>query len=208
MPSLLPEESYSYAFSMDKSYGQIYHSIGIPEIKWCSCMGEHGYVRGEEVVPPKLAIPPPIQVSGKVPISSSPTNDMRTLRSVCTDFPAVVNVGEEFPITVRVMNETGQTVVAQLQARDSALRGGGDGSLCVCSKSFLSLGTLLAGESIEVVLTVFPLCGGTHVFRSIVIVDTISGKEYPSGPLFRIMVTECDEMYDRWGTGQSEILSI
>jgi len=206
MPSLLPDESYAYAFSMDKSYGQVYSTVGIPEVKWCSCMGEHGYVRGEEIVPPKLVIPPPILVSGRVAVSSSPTNESKVVRTTCINFPAVVNVGEEFSVTLQVSNESGQTIIAQLQAKDFMQRGV-ENYLCVCNKSTISLGTIPAGESTDVELSVFPLSGGTHTLRSIVIVDMISWREYPAGPLFRVMVNESDEMYDRWGIEQKKLLS-
>eukprot|EP01041_Mallomonas_annulata_P009827 gene9827-20439_t len=53
MPILLTEEAYSYSFLARKPQGQgpglCLVSVGLPEVKWCSCMGEHGYVRGEEI---------------------------------------------------------------------------------------------------------------------------------------------------------------
>mmetsp|Transcript_6479 Transcript_6479/g.6699 ORF Transcript_6479/g.6699 Transcript_6479/m.6699 type:complete len:332 (-) Transcript_6479:35-1030(-) len=55
LPLLLTDESFSYTFLANKSLSFSLSpslspsSLGVPEVKWCSCMGEHGYVRGEEI---------------------------------------------------------------------------------------------------------------------------------------------------------------
>lgn len=48
LPMLLPDESYAYSFIVSKSLDQGNRVIGVPEIKWCSYMGEHGVIRGED----------------------------------------------------------------------------------------------------------------------------------------------------------------
>ena len=50
LPLLLPDESYSVVFSITKIIGGSNKCVGLPVFKWCTYMGEHGIVRGADVV--------------------------------------------------------------------------------------------------------------------------------------------------------------
>ena len=67
--SLGPDEKYAEGFILDKPPGFMVSSLGVVEVKWSTSMGEHGFVRGEELVAP-VAYPSLFDVNSDINSSS------------------------------------------------------------------------------------------------------------------------------------------
>ena len=206
IPLLLTDESFACCFLVKKPFGASYPTLGTPEVKWRSYMGESGYVRGLEIVPTKPVIPynhyqiqsnhhnRPSTTSTFV--TAAPSSDSKALRAVCLDAPSHVSLFSEFTVKLRIFNETGQKVQLQLQTRDNtnALAATGssaaDAGLCVSGVSCMTLGALDIADVMDTELSVFALNCGLQTLRSIVLVDLIQSWEYPGGALCRVLVQE------------------
>jgi hypothetical protein len=62
-PSLGPDEKYAEGFILEKPAGFMASSLGMIEVKWSTAMGEHGFVRGEELMAP--AATPALEATGE-----------------------------------------------------------------------------------------------------------------------------------------------
>lgn len=223
MPMLMTEESYAYSFIVTKpAPGHLTPgaSIGTPEVKWCSCMGEHSYIRGDEILASAASISasgttprPPASSTTSLPQGQAP--DTRGVRVQCVKSPSEAIVGELFEVVIRVINDTGRQVSVQLQSRDGgvgnekgvqtpALSSPNDLGLCVSGLSTQNLGLLEVAEYKDVTLTVFPLQSGLQALRSIVAIDASNNKEYAAGTLFKVMVYEDEERGSVLGSRYAE----
>jgi hypothetical protein len=107
LPLLLPEESHACTFSVTKEVGSLVRSFGIPEIKWCSYMGEHGIVKGNMVqlesnIQPNIMYP----TDGQIHID-------------CMRSPSSSMIGIDFEVTLRITNNTLKQLPLQLICRDA-----------------------------------------------------------------------------------------
>ena len=214
MPILLSDDSFTYAFYTKKIHcnGQSFPTIGIPEVKWCSCMGEHGYVRGDEISTSLINNISHMNNNSNISSSkqnSSPnnsnniksTNDIvtrnsvmsgeKSIRIICINSPAIAIVGIEFDITIRIINETGRPITLNLLTKDlmNSLPVTEQG-LCVVGLSSLQIGYLDIGEIKDISLRIYPLSSGLHALRNILAIDIDTGNEYTSGTILKILVND------------------
>lgn len=185
LPLLMPNESYAFAVATTKPPTRL---VGNPEILWCSPMGEHGTMRGDDVSMATLAHSS----------SGSSLVDNRGVRIVCVECPSSAHVGVEFDVTLRIINCTNHPVSVKLQSREpkpgpqtphslvtpSTLLSLDDdeyatSSLCVTGLTSFDVGILGPGESADASISVCPLAGGLHELKGISALDTLTGKEYP-----------------------------
>jgi hypothetical protein len=211
LPLLLPEESYACTFSVSKNVGSSLRSIGVPEIKWCSYMGEHGIVKGNMV-----------QLEYNIP---SQPNIMTVtdgqIQIDCIRSPPSAVIGIDFEVTLRITNSTSKQLSLQLICRDavrssfssySALMtevpsssnleslslaagnvgaGGRAGTqLFVTGLSKADIGILGPKLYMDIQITVCAVDLGLQELVGIVVQDTSSLKEYPpSNSLMKVMIT-------------------
>jgi hypothetical protein len=146
----------------------------------------------------------------------------RGIRLKCLSVPGSVQVGDEFEAQVRVVNSTSQFIpialsnrpppsapsslramVAQASASAADAFAGANSSatnansaldhMCLVGKSHIILGDIKPFSHRDVTLTFCALSCGLQECREIVAIDTSLGKEYYSGGLFKILVTDPDQ---------------
>lgn len=189
IPSLLTEDTYAFAFSAKKplGHGQSIVSLGVPEVRWCSCMGEHGYLRGDEVFP-SMNFTRALVSSGNTTINSIPET-VRTIRIICVNSPSNAIVNSPFSVHIRVVNDTGRSIRLQLQNKDNAITSG-DSGLIVCGLSKINIGLLKVAEMVDTTILLFPLSAGLYIIRSLIAVDLDTGKEYSAGVFCKVLIYE------------------
>lgn len=211
LPLLLPEESYACTFSVSKNVGTSLGSIGVPEIKWCSYMGEHGIVKGN-MVQLEYSIPsqPNIMIAtdGQIQID-------------CIRSPSSAVIGIDFEVTLRITNSTSKQMSLRLICRDTvrssfssssalmtevssssnletlnlaagnvATRGRAGTQLFVTGLSKADIGILGPELYIDIQIIVCAVDLGLQELVGIVVQDTSSLKEHPpSKSLMKIMIT-------------------
>lgn len=218
LPLLLPEESYAVVFSIPKVTGSSSQSLGCARIKWCSYMGEHGVVVGNDVILSTAYIS--TNQTQSTPLTPSHgSNDAVDIS--CISSPSTVARGSEFPITIRIMNNTTKDIPLQLLCRDLVSMTSGaspeqtglspsleslfvskrekivDSSstkkpigsqLFVTGASKCNIGILDAGESKEIIVTVCSVDLGLQELRGISVLDINTLKEYNMKSLIKVMV--------------------
>jgi hypothetical protein len=217
LPLLLPEESYAVVFSISKVSGLSNQSLGCARIKWCSYMGEHGVVAGNDVT---LSSPSPTSNQSQSQSNPMPGgNDV--VQILCISSPSTVARGTEFPITIRIVNTTTKDIPLQLLCRDMvSLTSGASSDQMVTSPSSESLfvskkeksvessstrkpigsqlfvtgaskcniGIIEAGESKEIIVTVCAVDLGLQELRGFAILDINTLREYTVKSLMKVMV--------------------
>ena len=199
MPLLNPDESYAYAFMINKTTqsnlsDRNLKGLGFVEVLWSSSMGEHGRSRSEEILSEQKATFLASFPSSSGQISRSSVS-MRVvdggrggkLLGCVTSFPSEGNVGSPVNLTMCVRNGFSYPVITQLQCRRPKVTGGQTG-LAIVGKSYVNLGALTAGEEVSVQLSVLPLSCGLHSLNDVYIVDLTTRNEYFIGSNFHIMV--------------------
>jgi hypothetical protein len=208
LPLLLPEESYACTFSVSKNVGSSLRSIGVPEIKWCSYMGEHGIVKGNMV-----------QLEYNIP--SQPNIIIATdgqIQIDCIRSPSSAVIGIDFEVTLRITNSTSKQLSLRLICRDAvrssfcsssalmtevpsssnletlSLAAGTEGragtQLFVTGLSKADIGILGPELYMDIQITVCAVDLGLQELVGIVVQDTSSLKEYPpSKSLMKIMIS-------------------
>jgi hypothetical protein len=217
LPLLLPEESYAVVFSISKVSGLSNQSLGCARIKWCSYMGEHGVVAGNDVTLSSPSPPPNQSQSQNTPIPGG--NDV--VQILCISSPSTVARGTEFPITIRIVNTTTKDIPLQLLCRDMvSLTSGASSDQMVTSPSSESLfvskkeksvessstrkpigsqlfvtgaskcniGIIEAGESKEIIVTVCAVDLGLQELRGVTVLDINTLREYTVKSLMKVMV--------------------
>ena len=121
LPLLLPEESYAAVFSVSKIMGEPIRIIGSPQMKWCSYMGEHGLVTGNEVVLTSSNFiasqitPQQQQLQQQIPQQNG-TDDIVYID--CISSPSSAIRSTEFEITLRITNNASKNLNLQLVCKD------------------------------------------------------------------------------------------
>jgi hypothetical protein len=105
LPLLLPNESYAFAVSTDRPPASASRLLGVPEVTWRLQMGESGVSTGERVFLPPFG-------------ASMGITDGQLIRVQAASSPQTVQVGEEFPVVLRITNTTTKTVSVKLLSRE------------------------------------------------------------------------------------------
>jgi hypothetical protein len=116
LPLLLPNDSYAYALttscplqqasSQKASHPANKRVIGNPEVYWTLHMGEHGVIRGDDVILSSLDA---LNSDRSPSIVNSPLSS-EYVQMQCTMSPPITRVGEEFDVQIRITNYTPQKV--------------------------------------------------------------------------------------------------
>lgn len=217
LPLLLPEESYAVVFSISKVSVLSNQSLGCARVKWCSYMGEHGVVAGNDVM---LSSPPPPPNQSQSQNTTMPGgNDV--VQILCISSPSTVARGTEFPITIRIVNTTTKDIPLQLLCRDmvsltsgaafdqmvtspsseslfvskkeksvesSSARKPIGSQLFVTGASKCNIGIIEAGESKEIKVTVCAVDLGLQELRGVAVLDMNTLREYTVKSLMKVMV--------------------
>ena len=136
----------------------------------------------------------------------------------CLSVPGTVAVGEEFQVTVRVINSTSQIIPVAIwnkppassaavgttvrsmlsQSQVDAFAGSNSSlsqmhqaldHLCMVGLSYLHLGDLQSFDFRDITLSFYALVPGLLECKEVIALDTSMNKEYHSGILFKILVT-------------------
>jgi hypothetical protein len=182
---LNPGEAYMYGFVISlpidaRQIGKVPRSVGYPEVRWSSSLGESGYLRGDEAQPAPSYLS---QINANISLS-----DSNAVKIICVSYPVSGKVDEAFEIVVRIINQTKQNLSLllshQLGNDDPA------NEISIIGLSSLQLGPLFSGEYIEKSLSLYPSRAGLLELRNLMAIDVNSGREYLSGSLFQIMIDE------------------
>jgi hypothetical protein len=175
-PYLLPDDMYADTFIIslsDVSESQRSKSLGTVVASWSSSMGENGFVRSEEVHAASFC--------------TERLQNKLAVKLECISCPVKVNVASPFAVKFRVWNQETFPISAQLQSRASLEDPSG---LVLTGLSCMNLGIVEPECFVELVLHVCSLGSGMHDMKSLVILDSISGKEYNEESSFRVFVHE------------------
>jgi len=184
-----------------------------PEVKWSSSLGESGIFRGSDALYSSLtgtfAGP-----GSRNSLSSSAfagqsasqlvsnIADTKGVQIKSIHVPSRAIVGEEFEVLVRITNNTMQPLTLSLRSKHTGYSTGSSSGqlgyddmngLCFVGIATINLGLLAAGESFEKTIQVYPLSAGLHDLKDLVVVDTATLKEYSSGVLSKIFVSDVEE---------------
>jgi len=158
MHLLQPDESHAFSFVLSPCSPQdvtnMPRSVGCPQVRWCTNMGEFSLYKGEETLL-------------KLPLPSANPNPI-LLRIAVSHCPAVCPVGVEFPLTLQVTNPSSQTLSLQLSCSSPS-----SASLVLVGLSSCHLGTIEPGDSLEVVLAVFAATAGLQPVRGLCLRDIL-----------------------------------
>lgn len=204
-PSLGPDEKYAESFMLEKPIGFMAASLGVVEVKWSTAMGEHGYVRSEELSAPTVNLGLNLVVSdgsvvvnpvhknvvfsppGKRSINSRPssvsTNPVQPLLSFhCLSCPDTTISGQEFEIKVRIFNDN-YSSPANVGLRCSNPCSCGEGSLglLVVGKTSWSIGALAPRAFADISIHAVAMSSGLYEFGGLFVMDADTRKEYMSG---------------------------
>lgn len=186
---LQPEECYAYSFIVTKPSDYNGRLIGAPEMKWNTFMGEHGIMKGDDVLS-GVSTTNNIAVTGT---SNSSFIDNRAILLKCIKSPSTAMVGRDFEVTIRITNSTSQPMEIQLRCNNNSINDEIDGlsdvcSLCVTGLSCSNIGILGSGEFIDKIITVCAVSGGLHELSDICAIDTSTLISYPSGSICEIFI--------------------
>lgn len=186
IPVLKTNETYSFAFILSAPNKEFIilnanKNIGYPEVNWSAALGEGGITRGENI------------------IAQSSQSDGKPIKVIVINPPTFVHLHDIFQVTLRIINATKLSIGIRLQSRlDSSSNITMDdmdtNNLSLCGMSTINLGNLEANSSIDRGLSIYASNIGLQEFRDIVLLDSISGKEYFSGILFKTLVKCKDDI--------------
>ena len=211
-PLLLPEEFYAVVFSISKMAGSMVHSVGSPQIKWCSYMGEHGTVIGSDV---SLTGANTTFIQKNTHQSQLQTNNEMVYID-CISSPSSVIRGSEFDVTIRVTNNTIKDMFLQLICKDMVCPsytsicdqgtstsdvneikndGSKDGLLCssqlfVTGSSKSNIGVVKIGEFVDLFLSVCPVDLGLQELKGVTMLDINTSREFSAKSLLKVVVVE------------------
>ena len=210
MTSLGPDEKYAESFAISKSLqfnGSSSH-IGVVQVKWSASMGEHGYIRGEEISVPlsstQIGIISTSSPSGKgqQKQNSSPetpiVSDQKAVLSVfCVECPETAVSGQDFQVKLRVYNNGISPLNLQLRCSNACKNLDGDVGVLIVGATIWNLGVLKPKQFADTFISVVPLTHGLHEIRGINIIDLISKKELCSNfTVSKILVYESSDERD------------
>jgi hypothetical protein len=184
-PSLGPDEKYAEGFILEKPVGFMSSNLGMIEVKWSTAMGEHGFVRGEELVAPTAT--PALGATADATSSSrrkSSTSGQPPMVSFhCLSCPNTAISGKEFEIKFRIFNDN-YTSPANIDLRCSNPCNSGEGSmgLLIIGKTSWKIGVLPPRDFVDISVHVVAMSSGLHEFGGVYVTDlTALAKEYCSG---------------------------
>ena len=175
-PYLLPDEVYADTFVISvatTSEAQLSKSFGTIVAAWSSSMGENGFVRSDEVHAAAFRI-------------ERQTSKL-SVKVECVYCPREAQVAVPFSVKLRVWNLETLPISAQLHSKASLEDPSG---LVLTGLSCNNLGIIEPDSSVDSELKICSLGSGMHDMKSLVIVDSISGKEYNEESCFKVFVHE------------------
>lgn len=135
---LMPDESFafSFLFSRYQTSGAITKSVGHPEIKWCTTMGEFSVFRGDDTLQKGVSV-----LSSPVSGNFSANN----VKIQCLSCPNQVTVGDTFEITLRISNVSPRPIPARLQCLNTTVNS--DGYYTAANPSNVTSGSVGSGAN-------------------------------------------------------------
>jgi hypothetical protein len=215
-PLLLPEEYYAVVFSISKVAGSMVQSVGSPQIKWCSYMGEHGTVIGGEVL---LTGANTTYIQKNTQQSQLQTNNEMVYID-CINSPSTVVRGREFDVTIRITNNTVKDLFLQLVCKDMVSPSytntcdqsastsdinniikkdvSKDSQICssqllVTGSSKSNIGVVKIGDFVDLVLSIYSVDLGLQELKGVTILDINTSREYSAKSLLKVVVVERNE---------------
>jgi hypothetical protein len=192
MATLGPDEKFAEGFLLEKPVDFSGQTLGFLEIKWSTTMGEHGFIRSDDVALP----PSPLTaVDGGLSGAASPL-PLRTSRNSkplapaeivhqfvlqCIEFPDVIVAGNVINVKIRVYNRGTHPATIQLKCVNPSHSTEGDAGLLVVGSSTRNLGTVDAGRSTDATVQILPVSPGLHELHSVSVVDIATKKQYSTG---------------------------
>lgn len=187
---LLPDESLAFAFQFTKYEDLVGRIAGYPLIRWCSSMGESSLFRGDDTLIRATQIPTALL-----------TQPIKFMLDTC---PATVDVGEEFEVSVRILNSTiapwplsincsNVHVDDPLTAPSSSASAVPHRGLFYVETTAMDLGNLEGGDFTDIVLTVYAASPGVYELPPIYAIHAVTKEKYLSGRLASILVRHPSE---------------
>lgn len=196
---LQPEESFAFSFLCTSSSGALGKTVGYPVIKWCTSMGEFSIFKGDDIFSKGAA---PTTVSNQMFPLKAQCIDCPSIVSVNDRFEISVRIRNTGSATVSAKLQCTNTsnpssgssgdmrdgvVVMPGSARGSAQQpvSGTSGNttvavigLCVTGVTQFNLGSIDAGQHVDITLTVFALNAGLHDLEGMYLVDNATNVAY------------------------------
>jgi hypothetical protein len=188
---LQPEESYAYSFIINAPSGYNGRLVGAAEMKWNTFMGEHGIMKGDDVLSGSSTNNN--NNMNNPGTSNSSLTENRAILLTCMKSPSSAMIGKDFEVTIRITNNTSQPMEIQLRCNNNSINDEIDGlseecSLYITGLSCSNVGILGSGEFIDKIITVCAVSGGLHELSDICAMDTSTLISYPSGPICQIFI--------------------
>lgn len=183
---LLPDESFAFAFQFTKYDDLVGRIAGYPLIRWCSSMGEASVFRGEDTLIRASQVPTALIT--------------QPIKFVLDAYPASVEVGDEFEVSIRILNSTIAPWPLSIDCSNedpnasSAVSGRKPHrGLFYVETTAMDLGNLEGGDFTDIVITVYAASPGLYELPPIYAIHSITKEKYPSGRLCTILVRNPDE---------------
>ena len=138
--------------------------------------------------------------------ASLPSEDSQTLAASSSALMSAVN-GSMNTVSNDPTTHGRQSAIHNASSNHRVM-GFHSGGLCVTGLSSFFVSILGVGESVDTTITVCALLGGLQELRHINIVDTLTGREYPGGLLFKTFVYEQRSSYSIEKLKESELASL
>ena len=202
--SLGPDEKYAESFILEKPIGFMASSLGVVEVKWSTAMGEHGFVRGEELTAPAADSKLSASISTENKFASSdrknvilspPSRNSLSGRSRsqsaagslafyslsfnCIFCPSIAFLNKPFEIRLRVFNDNYTSATNfNLSCSNPCVTAEGGQGLLVVGRTSWNIGVLPPREFADVTVHAVAMASGLHEFGGLLITDPVTRKEY------------------------------
>ena len=205
MSALGPDEKYAESFCITKPIGFSAPSIGVLQVKWSTTMGEHGFIRGDDINSPVPQTPVPSIAPGqasssnlllaptvnKTPLAkhspSSPdllaatASDQKSVVTVhVLDCPSALSTGQEFDVKIRLYNNGAAPLNLILKCSNPCRSTDGSVGLLYVGATTVHMGILLPKQVIDASVKAIALNSGLQDIGGITVVDAVSKKELSS----------------------------
>lgn len=199
MATLGPDEKFAEGFMLGKSADFSGQSLGFLEIKWSTTMGEHGFIRSDDVLlPPSpqsitdgsssvgipgapIQSPPAPQRVGRNSKPLAPAEIVHQFVLQCIEFPEVIVAGSVINLKIRVFNRGAHPATIQLKCANPGHSTEGDAGLLIVGASTRNLGSVEAGRFTDATVQILPVSPGLHDLNCVSVIDVATKKQYCAG---------------------------
>jgi len=193
-------DSYSSSFSSSSSAPHSIdyrrNTVGYPVVRWCACMGEFSVFAGDNATmrgrPTAL-----VSSDGK---AEQGVGVVDWIKFQCVQCPtSVLDVGDQFDITIRVYNYANRVVSLQLDCKNTDLFS--VGGLCFTGLTNQFIGSININDSADVTVSMCAVTVGLFEIPAITFIDNHTSAAYRASSLGHVLIEEGDDAADQITNG-------